>query len=474
MEFEYPPEPAPAERAPAPPAEPAKPPDPPKRRPVVLLIVVAVLLVAAGLAALALRGGGGAAEVGAPAGEGAPTTVAGGGASPGISSNVPPSQRRVFDELMAQVSEIRGLAWQGPLNLQVVSSAELARRFADASERDFDPARFAAGEATLKLLGLIPGDLDYKRLMDDLLAEAVLGFYDPETKELFVGSDGRGELDARTRWIIVHEMTHALTDQVFGYGPATIRLDREDRAEELAAYSALLEGDATLAQTQWAERHLSTAEQAALLLGGGGGSVAAFLRAPPYIRRALFFPYNEGLAFVQSLYRDGGWPAVDAAYRDPPTSTQHILEPDTYRAGRRPTPAPLPDVAAATGCTGLRTGMVGVFDMRAILDEHLPMADANRAADSWNGDAYSLLRCGATLGFVNRWRADGTAEATRLVDALNRWAGPWSGGRSAPGADGRFTGPNGAGRIVRNGATVDIVLAENAATADLLSRALAG
>jgi len=475
MDFEYPPEPTPAQPPPPPHAQPPEPAR--RRRPVVVLIVVVVALVAAGLAALLLRDDDeGGAQVGLPAGEEPPTTAGGGlaPATPGSGgSNVSPAQKRAFDELMGQVAAIRGLQWKGPLDLEVVSRADLARKIQDAANRDIDPAQLAAEEATLKLLGLVPDELDYKRLIDDLLAEQVLGYYDPETKELFVGSDGGDDLDARTRWIIAHEMTHALTDQVFDYGPATIRLDKEDRPEELAAYSALLEGDATLTQTLWAERHLSASEQAALLLGGGGSGVAAFLRAPPYIRQALYFPYIEGLAFVNGLYDSGGWAEVDAAYRDPPTSTEHILEPDTYRAGHPSASPPLPDVAAATGCSGLRTGIVGQFDMRFLLDQHLPAADANRAAAGWNGDAFALVRCGPALGLVDRWRADGNAEAARLFDALTRWAGPWAGG-SAPAADGRFSGPTGAGRIVRNGNTVDLVLAENADTADRLSRALAG
>ena len=473
MEFEYPPEPS---AVPPPSPQQPSPPEAKRRRPVVLLLVLAVLLVAAGLAALALRDDDDeGAEVGLP-GTKAPSPSSGSPPStPGSGgSSASPAQRRVFDELMGQVAAIRGLRWSGPLDLEVVPKAELARKVREATDRDSDPAQLAAEEATLKLLGFVPDDLDYKKLIDDLLAEQVLGYYDPETKELFVGSDGGDQLDARTRWIIAHEMTHALTDQVFNYGPATIRLDKEDRAEELAAYSALLEGDATLTQTQWAAEHLSASEQAALLLGGGGAEVAAFLRAPPYIREALFFPYNEGLTFVEDLYDDGGWARVDAAYRNPPTSTEHILNPRTYEAGQPSASPPLPDVAAATGCAGLRTGIVGQFDMRFLLDQHLPQADANRAAEGWNGDAFALVRCGSALGLVDRWRTDGNTEATRLVEALNRWAGPWAGSRTTtPAGDGRFSGPSGAGRIVRNGNTVELVLAENAETVDRLARALA-
>ena len=132
-------------------------------------------------------------------------------------------------------------------------------------------------------------------------------------------------------------------------------------------------------------------------------------------------------------------------------------------------------MAAASGCSALRSGILGQFDMRALLDEHLTAAEAERAAGGWNGDAFSLVRCGTALGFVDRWRTDGAAEATRLVEALNRWAGPWAGNRgTTPAGDGSFTGPGGAGRIVRNGGTVDLVLAENAETVDRLVRALTG
>ncbi|MGH9223973.1 MAG: hypothetical protein ACRD2W_09395 [Acidimicrobiales bacterium] len=453
-------------------SEPDPPKPPPRRRgPLVLALVVAAL-VAAGLAAIVLRDSddeGG--EVGA--GGQSSTTAAAAGPSTTVATTapIPPAQKRIFDQMMAQVAEVRGLQWKGPLNLKVVSKSDLQRLVRDVTNRDVNPDQVAAEEATLKVLGLIPNDLDYRKLIEDLLAEQVLGFYDPETKELFVGGTGGDNLDAPTRFVIAHEMVHALTDQVFNFGPATIALDKADKAEESGAYSALLEGDATVAQELWAEKHLSAAEQVQALLGGGSG-VSTFLRAPDYIQKSLLFPYDRGRTFVKGLYDAGGFAAVDAAYRKPPTSTEHILRPETYRAGQPSTSPALPNLASGTGCRGLRNGIIGQFDMRAVLDTHLSTADANRAADGWNGDAFGLVRCGSALGLADRWETDPGTDPARLVEALGRWSQQWSGSGRLPGADGRFSGSKGAGRIVRSGSRVDLVLAQDVDTMEKLVRAL--
>jgi hypothetical protein len=435
---------------------PPAPAAPSRRGPVALAIVLAVVLAGA-VVALALRDGG----------------DGGGGVGVGPWATVAPARQGVFDELMAQVAEVRGLEWTGPLDLKVVPKDELVELVRESFTEDTDEAEVEAVEATLKLLGLLPADLDYGRLIEDLLAEQVLGYYDPKTRELFVGGEGgdTGAFDVATRLVIVHEMVHALTDQVFNFGPATIALDEQDRTEELTAYSSLLEGDAVLTTELWAERHLTSTERLSAALGGGG-DISTFLRAPEYVRQSLFFPYREGLEFVRGLHRAGGFAAVDAAYANPPTSTEHILRPATYQAGQQPSPPPMPDLAAATGCAQVYTGVVGQFDMRAVLDTHLTLADADRAVEGWNGDALSVVRCGNSLGLANRWATDPGTDPARLVEALGRWARQWSGGGQGPTADGRFTGPRGSGRVVRAGPNVELVLAQDASTRDLLVRAL--
>src|SRR5205085_6086849 len=67
------------------------------------------------------------------------------------------------------------------------------------------------------------------------------------------------------------------------------------------------------------------------LLGGG-----------PLTESATYFPYEEGVAFAALLYQNGGWDAVDAAFKNPPRSTEQVLHPDRYIGGDAPKPIALP------------------------------------------------------------------------------------------------------------------------------------
>lgn len=446
--------------------------------PVVLAILAGVLLAASTVAAVAVTGDHARRRQGAESAAATASAPRSSQADPSPTvpekvalPHVPPSQRGTLEQLMAQVAEVRGLPWEEPLQLRLVSQDEMVRRLRAANARDTVPTQVAAEEATLKLLGLIPAELDLTRLIDEILGSAVLGFYDPETKDLYVAVGDANALDAAEKATVVHEMTHALTDQHFAYGPKTIALDKADKADEGLAFSALLEGDARLTELQWISKWLNEVEALAVLLGVGaeadeGAEVLA--RIPSYVRRALVFPYEEGQTFVERLHSTGGFAAVDAAYRRPPTSTEQILHPEAYVTAERATVPLLPTVDA-TGCRTVRSGTLGEFDMGALLEQHAPGAAS--AADGWNGDAYTVLRCGTRLGLVQRWEAESPADAGQLADALSRWSRGWSGG-SGPGADGRFTGPSGAGRIIRSGSRVDLVAAQDGGTAERLLRTL--
>lgn len=451
--------------------DPASPNPLPRRVAVALMVVVALLLpTATGVVAVRWSGDDGPTQ--APPAPSPTTTDR--PEPPSTTSTLSAEQAATVETLKAQVSAIRGLAWKRTLDVRIVSQDELARlvREHGAKEREEDGERLAGDEATLKLLGLIPDRTDYAETLDDLLAGGVLGFYDDETKELVVGGDPDDDLDVATRNVMAHELVHALTDQHFDYGPATKALGDNDRTEELAGYVALLEGDAELTSVLWAERHLSEEEQVEAFFGQSGGNPLAALRAPRYVLEALRFPYEDGVGFVDRLYASGGFAAVDAAYLRPPTSTEHILHPELYLSGQAPDPPALGDLAAATGCARVDGGAVGEFDMAKVLGEEISTERADVAAAGWNGDAFGLVRCGSTLGMADRWRTDGPTDTTELMQALADWARGWSGSSRAVDGDGRFSGPSGAGRIVRAGNSVDIVLADDAATAERLVRAL--
>ena len=384
-------------------------------------------------------------------------------------SALSPEQSRVVEEVKAQVSALRGLPWKGDLPVRFVTKEELAQRVRDLNADDIaeDREELATDESVLKLLKLIPKDVAYVKTLDDIYAGAVLGFYDDESKELFVGGTAT---DPATKSTLAHELAHALTDQHFDYGTKARALDDQQRTEEGFAFTALIEGDASLLEALWQERHLSDSErrQAAT----GTGDIPALDKAPPYLLESIYFPYRDGLTFVRNRYRAGGFAEVDKAYRNPPTSTEHILHPETYAAGQAWTPPQLPDVATATGCGKVDAGTLGQFDMTELLALEISRSDARAAAAGWNGDAYTVVRCGTSLGLADRWQTDDPADAGRLADALVRWARGWSDASRPTEADGRFSGPSGSGRVLRGAGRVDLILADDAATVDRLARAL--
>ena len=378
-------------------------------------------------------------------------------------------ERETIERIRVQVARVRGLKWKAPLAVRIVSRAELRRRLKQADARDARPEREASDEAILKLLKLIPQDLALQAAVDKLVAAEVVGFYDPQTKQLFIAGETNGKLTPDTEVTVAHELDHALTDQHFDFGATTRALEESDRAEELFAYTALIEGDAVLLQSLWAQRYLSDKAQGSLgaeLSGSGPDDTPAYLRA------SLTFPYTKGLDFTFERYRTTrSFAGVDAAWRRPPTSTEEILHPERYTEGQEWHAPALPDVATAAGCTPLRSGSLGEFDMQEVLARYLSERDADRAADSWAGDGFSFVRCGTVPGLVERWAADDEAGAGRLTTGLMRWAPSWAGGRP-PDADGSFSGKGGAGRVHRVGRDVALVLAGDEATAGRLANAL--
>jgi len=59
-------------------------------------------------------------------------------------------------------------------------------------------------------------------------------------------------------------------------------------------------------------------------LAGG----ASLREAPVILSETMIFPYLRGLVFCARLTNDGGWQALNDAYRRPPLSTEQILHPE--------------------------------------------------------------------------------------------------------------------------------------------------
>jgi hypothetical protein len=403
----------------------------------VLLVLVLVAVLAGGGVLLAGRDRSPAAPAAASA---APST----GRPAATATTRPPAAPRTpaaIRAVQADVAELRGLRFLRAVPATVEPPAKLARRLLRTLDADTDEADVAREGRALAVLGELPLGTDLPRLVRRIQAESVLGYYlpgRPPKGRLYVRS-ARG-LDPYARVVLAHELTHAVTDQHYDLTRSDRLAAARGREDEATAYAALVEGDAVLVQLRYLRERLSQAEQAQAGQASAGDRTPSRDAAPPVIRESLLFPYRQGPRFVALLYQQGGWAAVNRAYRDPPASTEQVLHPEKYLVRRdRPQPVAVADLRGRLG-GGWRPGVqlgFGELDARLLLQGELPPAAAAAAAAGWDGGRLRTFERGGRVALVLRTVWDSPAQAAEFCDAMGRWATA----RFGRGDGRRWTGP---------------------------------
>jgi hypothetical protein len=168
---------------------------------------------------------------------------------------------------------------------------------------------------------------------ESLLA-GVLGFYDPSSDRLVVLREEDQSL-AVDNATLHHELVHALQDQRYDLSDPKYHGDTGD---ERRGIMGLVEGHATYVELRYTN---ACRPGGPFRCVGTPADVYApsdelFRGAPPSSTNVQ--PYTDGAALVAGLGRRGGLAAVDAAFEDPPVSTEQTIHPGRYPAE---TPAPL-------------------------------------------------------------------------------------------------------------------------------------
>jgi hypothetical protein len=458
---------------------PTPPPEGPRGRRVGKLTSTLILLLVVGLAAGGLvfatrrepaspeAGGGAAGPASRAPAAGAPSTRA-----PSATSTSPEIR-----EVQRAVAELRGLRFQRRVPVTVESPDKLARRLVKVLAAETDEARLRRQGRAMELLGQLPAGTDLPSLLSRVQAESVLGFYVPGRKppkgELYVRSSSG--LDPYAKIILSHELTHAVTDQHFDLTRADRLAAATAREDELAAYSGLVEGDASLTMQRYLAERLTPSEQAAAALAAAGDRTPRRDAAPAVIRESMLFPYQEGLRFVRTLYQRGGWAAVDRAYRDPPTSTEQLLHPERYLTDRdQPQAVTVPNLSGRLG-GGWRSGAevsFGELDARLLLQEELAVATAESAAEGWDGGRLRTFQRGNRTALALRTVWDSSAEATQFCGAMSGWARGRFGAATRAAGSLRWSGAGQHTALVCRGARAAWLSAPDRAGLDRLTGAL--
>ena len=140
------------------------------------------------------------------------------------------------------------------------------------------------------------------------------------------------------------------------------------------------------------------------------------------------FPYREGAQFVALLYQNGGWSTVNAAFKNPPRSTEQVLHPERYFSGDAPTSIQLPALHL-NGWQSIAEDTLGELYLRIYLEHKLDFAQAIPAAEGWGGDRYQVFgnsQGQLALALQTAW--DSPADAREFFDTYSTFVVALAGG----------------------------------------------
>ncbi|MCC7364375.1 MAG: hypothetical protein IT303_08365 [Dehalococcoidia bacterium] len=347
------------------------------------------------------------------------TPAAGSPTATAAPAELPEGLQQVLD----RVAEVRGLAAPPDLKVEFLPRSKLNETL-EGLTTDEDRRWFAQTTVLYRLLGHMANDQDYETIFEEFTGDAVLGFYSPLDKALWVVYEDGDEFDPddlskEVEATLAHEFIHAIQDYHFDL----VAADKEvsDSLDADLALTALIEGDAVTHEKQYRAKYL------AAMPAGGGAVILARLPAaaqlpnvPPGIVRELYFPYDTGANWVASVRQSGGVDRINELFEDPPPATSYVLHPDLLDRGWTPEQVALPDLAPALGNGWVRDsgGAVGEFGLRNWLQLQVAASTAGRAGTGWAGDHYDVYVSGDDSVAAFRYRFATETDARELADAL--------------------------------------------------------
>lgn len=349
-------------------------------------------------------------------------------------------EQEAMDRLFAVAEQVRNLRFIRPVPILIQDADAITERLtAEMEEEDLEKARIVYAA-----LGLLPEDTDVRELLERVLGEQVVGYYDTDNHRLAVREDMARALRRESRstgsaaglaegtMTLVHEMVHALQDQHMNLH-AMREIERD--SDPGGAFMAVVEGDATLAMLGYGiEAAGGRLDQITRNPGVmrslisqtpsfGGGELGS---SPAILRYTLVSPYLDGVMFAATLHGRGGWRAVDRAFAQLPQTTEQVLHPERYYAGELSDPVaipPLPPIEAA-GWTMLEEDSLGELEMAVYFGQGMADEIDRPAAEGWGGDRLRVYRApsgGTGAGMVvwfTSW--DDEAQAREAESAARR------------------------------------------------------
>jgi hypothetical protein len=332
-------------------------------------------------------------------------------------SQFPPDQAATLADLLARTAQLRGLEPRAPIESRLIgrqATTDYLVQTLDEGDREF----FRLRTEVYSLLTLIPEGTDLVQLQIDLLRGAILGFYDPDVKTLFVLQD-LGLMSTVTRLTVVHEIVHALQDQHYDLNAIDLKI--RDDWDRLMALTDVIEGDARGVETLFATP--SRANDTGFFCDNSGFNVNRNSNIPVAVQREIQAPYSDGACFIQTV-EDDLPEGVETIWKDLPRSTEQVLHPDKYVAREEPVAVNLRPLQTAmgSGWRQIATSTFGEFALQNLLLLGVSdRATVQRGAAGWGGDRWALYGHDAGARLLHLETAwDTEAEAREFWEVFRR------------------------------------------------------
>jgi hypothetical protein len=350
-----------------------------------------------------------------------------------------PSLQARAHQIRDTMSSVRGL----PANPGIEEGTITRAALTDYYERQAEKTRGEEGEelqawnVAYRLLHLM-GPEDDLLDIDTSFSSNILGFYVPSDDKLALVAEESTTLDQDEELTLAHEYVHSFQDARFDIEKLDELALNEEEARSNTEYGVtvrcLVEGDATVSELTYAAQVFGLEWLFGLIPSPEGESGGSDI--PPGLARYFYFPYTECFEFAGLVFLQGGWPAVDQAYGDMPTSTEQVLHLEKYISHEAPAALSLTDISAqlGQGWEQLDDIVFGEFDVYNYLLTSLEGQSgwgdtAEDAAAGWGGGRMATYAHDDTTRVVLhlslRW--DDAGELSEFVDAFLQVAGATAG-----------------------------------------------
>lgn len=360
-----------------------------------------------------------------------------------------------------EIAEIRDLAFTNIVSVEIQSKDDFIKYI----EKEIDEQYGSKDDINnfvdaLVLLGSLKEKIEFESTLKDMMTSQAAAHYDPRNNIYYLLMT---DMDPFLVDVISsHELCHALQNQNFDLtklimdDPEAMR----DNGDSALAKQCLAEGEATIVMMWWAlTKQMQNAKPAQLsasvslaigvqasmdfdmirdlmaqgvvdssMLGSIADSVEALDKFPRFFMESMYMAYIQGSVAVDRVRTRGGWKAVDALYKNPPTSTEQILHPDKL-IGERDNPT---DVRIASlsktppeGWHIAEEDVLGELGTRILFSTWRDPTSTNSitpsvAAAGWDGDRYYYLKNksgGELLVWKTVW--DSEKDADEFESALH-------------------------------------------------------